>query len=435
MINKEQLQALMTPDFINGIFQKATESSFVMKNATRLPNMTGARTEINILSELPMAYWTNYDTEHRRLSQLALEGKTIIAQEMNVIVPISIIALNDAKNGGNLKQLIIDRCAEAFGKKFDQAVITGADKPRYFREGIIPSAIAVNASVTESNSLYQAVSDAMALVEESDYEPSAIIGGLNLKSAFRNMLDSNGRPITGTEIDSLPKTYLKNGSWDKKMAKLVVGDFKQVYYAVRQEIETDILTEATIKDPNHVDSNGNPIEYNLAQQRMIAIMMTMRLGWEIPNPVSIETESNNPVNYFPFAIVAPTASTIPNTQTLNVKVTTNGTDPIEGADVFIGGNKRVTDATGKASIKVQPNTAYQITVWAEGYKKYDYEAFVESTEKTVTLTLTEVPRYYGISKKNPDTTEVEVPESLVQTSTKKKVEKEGIGTDAPTKGE
>lgn len=435
MINKEQLQALMTPDFIDGIFQKATESSFVMKNATRLPNMTGARTEINILSELPMAYWTNYDTEHRRLSQLALEGKTIIAQEMNVIVPISIIALNDAKNGGNLKQLIIDRCAEAFGKKFDQAVITGADKPRYFREGIIPSAIAVNASVTETGTLYQAVSDAMALVEESDYEPSAIIGGLNLKAAFRNMLDTNGRPITGTEIDSLPKAYLKNGSWDKKLAKLVVGDFKQVYYAVRQEIETDILTEATIKDPNHVDSNGNPIEYNLAQQRMIAIMMTMRLGWEIPNPVSIETESNNPVNYFPFAIVAPTGSTIPNTQTLNVKVTSNGTNPIEGADVFIGGNKRVTDATGKASIKVQPNTAYQITVWAEGYKKYDYEAFVESAEKTVTLTLTEVPRYYGISKQNPDTTEVEVPETLVQSSTKKKVEKEGIGTDAPVKTE
>lgn len=433
MINKSELQSLITTDFIDEIFQKATQSSFVMANATRLPNMTGSKTEINILSELPMAYWTNYDTEHRRLSKLALEGKTIMAQEMNVIVPISLIASQDAKNGGNLRQLIIDRGAEAFGKKFDQAVLTGFDKPRYFREGVIPSAIAVGATVTQTGSLYSAISDAMAFVENSDYEPSAIVGGLGLKAAFRNMLDSSGRPITGTEVDSLPKTYLKNGSWDKKMAKLLVGDFKQIYYSVRQEIEVEVWTEATIKDPDRIDSNGKPVEYNLAQQRMIAIMMTMRLGWEIPNPISIETESNNPVNYFPFAIVAPTDATIPNNLTLSVTIKKDETNVVEGADVFIGGNKRVTDATGVASIKVQPNKAYQISVWAEGYKKYDYEVFIENEDKEITLTLTEYARYYGISTENPDAKTVNVPESLVQTSTTIDVTEKGNGTNAPVK--
>ncbi|MCM1556759.1 MAG: phage major capsid protein [Anaeroplasma bactoclasticum] len=433
MIDKAQIQPLINTEFINDIFQKATKSSFVLANATRLPNMTGATTEITILDELPTAYWTDYDIEHRKLTKLGLQGKQIVAKEAHVLVPISLTAIEDAKNGGNLRQLIIDRGGEAIGKIVDEAFILGKNKPRGFREGVVPSAIAVGATVTQTGSLYKAISDAMALVEESDYEPTGIVGGLSVKSAFRNMLDTSGRPITGTEIDSLPKTYLRNGAWDKKVATLVVGDWKQVYYAIRQELKVDVFDQATIKDPLHVDSNGNPIEYNLAQQRMIAIMLTIRLGWEIPNPISIETESNNPVNYFPFAIVAPTDATVPNNLTLTVKVTKDGTTAIEGADVFIGGNKRTTDATGTASIKVQPNTSYSISVYADGYSKYDYESYVESEDKTVTLTLTEYTRYYGISSANPDAKTVNVPKTLKQTSTEHDVSDEGNGTDAPVK--
>ncbi len=433
MINKAQIQPLINPEFINDIFQKAAKSSFVMANATRLPNMTGSTSELTILNELPVAYWTDYDTEHRRLTKLSLAGKTIVAKEAHVLVPLSIIAINDAKNGGNIRQLIIDRGGEAIGKLFDQAVIIGKNKPRGFREGVVPSAIAVGATVTQSGSLYTAVSDAMALVEASDYEPNGIVGGLGLKAAFRNMLDTSGRPITGTEVDSLPKTFLNNGSWDKNVASLIVGDWKQVYYSVRQEMEVDVFTEATIKDPNFVDSNGNPIEYNLAQERMIAIMLTMRIGWEIPNPISIETESNNPVNYFPFAIVAPTGATVPNNLTLTVNVTSDGNTAVQGADVFIGGNKRVTDATGKATIKVQPNTNYSVSIYADGYAKYNYETYIESENKEISLTLTEFPRYYGISKEDPNTKVLNVPEGLVQTSTDMDVTKDGKGTDAPTK--
>ncbi len=431
MINNEQLQSLFTPDYVSGIFQKATESSFVLKNATRLQDMTGKTMELNILSELPTAYWTDYDIEHRRLTKMALEGKTIVAKEAHVLVPIAKTALADAKT--DIESILKERAAEAIGQLIDEAVILGRNKPRSFREGVVPSAIAVGATVTQTGSLYEAIDKAMSFVEESDYEPNGVVGGLGLKSAFRNMLDKSGQPITGTEIDSIQKSFLKNGAWDKKVAKLIVGDWKQVYYSVRQEMEVEVFTEATIEDPNRIDSNGKPVTYNLAQQRMIAIMLTMRLGWEIPNPISIETESNNPVNYFPFAIVAPTDATIPNNLTLTLKVTTDGTTPVAGANVYVGGIKRVSDETGAISVKVQPKTSYTVDVWANGYFAHSQEIAISSADKEVTLTLTEYPRYYGISSANPDAKTVDVPETLKQTSTTIDVSKEGNGTDAPTK--
>ncbi len=431
MINNEQLQALFTPDYVSGIFQKATKSSFVMANATRLRNMTGKTMELNILSELPMAYWTDYDIEHRKLTQLSLQGKTIIAKEIAVLVPISKIAIAD--QSVDIEALVQDKAAEAVGKVIDETIVFGKNKPRGFREGVVPTAIAVGATVTQNGTLYEAIDKAMSYVEESDYEPNGIVGGLGLKSAFRNMTDTTGQPITGTEIDSMPKTFLNNGAWDKKVAKLIVGDWKQVYYSIRQEMEVEVFTEATIKDPTRIDSNGNPIEYNLAQQRMIAIMLTMRLGWEIPNPISVETETNNPINYFPFAIVASTGSTVPNSLTLTLKVTSDGTTPIAGADVFVGGIKRVSDETGSINVKVQPKTSYPVDVWADGYFKHSQEVAIASADKEVTLSMKEYPRYYGLSKDDIDVKEVAVPESLRQTSTDKDVKEIGKGTDSPTK--
>lgn len=428
MIDNATLQTLFTPDYVSGIFQKATESSFVMKNATRLQDMTGKTMELNILSELPTAYWTDYDIEHRRLSKMGLEGKTIVAKEMHVLVPISKTAIADAKI--DIQTLIKDRSAEAIGQLFDEAVILGRNKPRQFREGVVPSAIAVGASVTQTGTLYEAIDKAMEKVEVSDYEPNGIVGGLGLKSAFRNMLDQSGQPIKGTEIDSIQKTYLKNGAWDKKIAKLIVGDWKQVYYSVRQEMEVEVFDQATIKDPNRIDTNGNPVEYNLAQQRMIAIMLTMRIGWEIPNPVSIETATNNPENYFPFAIVAPEDATVPNNQTLTLTITSDGTTAVAGADVFVGGIKKITNESGKITVAVQPNASYTVDVFAEGYFKHTQEVEMGATYKELTITLKEFPRYYGISAAEENVTTLETPTSLKQTSTQKSVTKEGKGSDS-----
>ena len=52
-----------------------------------------------------------------------------------------------------------------------------------------------------------------------------------------------------------------------------------------------------------MDPTTREVVYSLAQQDMVALRAVMRLGWEIPNPVSAyrsEMES-----YSPFAVYVP----------------------------------------------------------------------------------------------------------------------------------
>jgi hypothetical protein len=62
---------------------------------------------------------------------------------------------------------------------------------------------------------------------------------------------------------------------------------------MRQDISFDVFTEGVIQDA------GGAIVYNLLQQRMAAIMLTMRLGFALPNPINrINTSA---ATRYPFA--------------------------------------------------------------------------------------------------------------------------------------
>ena len=137
----------------------------------------------------------------------------------------------------------------------------------------------------------------MVKVEESGYDVNALLGGVGLKGKFRMMVDGNGQPLNTTEIGSLRREYLDNGSWDKETATLIAGDFNQAVYAIRSDVDYKVLTEAVIQDP----SSGE-ILYNLAQEDMVALRVTFRMGYAIPNPVNAldGTETR-----YPFAALVP----------------------------------------------------------------------------------------------------------------------------------
>ena len=69
-------------------------------------------------------------------------------------------------------------------------------------------------------------------------------------------------------------------------------------YSIRQDVTYKILTEATIVDPS-----THQVVYSLPQQDMVALRAVMRLGWEIPNPVS--AFSSDLEARSPFAVYLP----------------------------------------------------------------------------------------------------------------------------------
>ena len=298
-IDKTNVEALIDTQVANEIFEGVVRESKALSMFRRLPNMTSDKTKLRVLDSLPIAYFVDESTNNGRknLTKMAWDKKYINAAELAVIVPIKENVLNDTEI--DIWSEVKPRIVEAFGKKIDNAIFNGTDKPADWRAGLIPSIVTAGAEVTEGDNLYSDINDVMTKVEESGYNVTGLLGGVGLKGKFRMLTDTTGQPIKGTEIDSLPKAFLDNGAWDKTKSVLIAGDFRQAVYAIRQDVTYKVLTEAVIQDPSSGD-----ILYNLAQDDMVALRVVMRLGWEIPNPVNALNET---ATRFPFANLKPKA--------------------------------------------------------------------------------------------------------------------------------
>lgn len=372
MITRQNAEALFTEDLVAEIIQGVTKQSAALRMFRRLPNMSSNIMRMRVLDALPMAYWVNDSTNNGRknVTNAAWANKYIVPAEIAVIVPIKEDVLDDASI--DIWGEIRPRLVEAIGKKIDQAIFVGVDKPSAWRADLLSSIAQAGAYVSQgSGTLYSAINDAMVKVEESGYNPTGIVGGVDIKGQFRMMLDTSGQPIKGTEIDELPKAYIDNGAWDKTKAKMIVGDFTQAVYSIRQDITYKVLDQAIIQNP----SDGE-IMYNLAQEDMVALRVVMRLGWEIPNPINALAPDESV--RFPFAAIQATSALTTNTVTFTV--TDDGaTGYVEGARVSFGGMVAKTNASGVATFKVQAGD-YNYKITASGYSPYVSSLTVDGTE-------------------------------------------------------
>ena len=372
MITRQNAEALFTEDLVAEIIQGVTKQSAALSMFRRLPNMSSNIMRMRVLDALPMAYWVNDSTNNGRknVTNAAWANKYIVPAEIAVIVPIKEDVLDDASI--DIWGEIRPRLVEAIGKKIDQAIFAGVDKPSAWRADLLSSIAQAGAYVSQGGgTLYSAINDAMVKVEESGYNPTGIIGGVDVKGKFRMMLDTSGQPIKGTEIDELPKAYIDNGAWDKSKAQMIIGDFTQAVYSIRQDITYKVLDQAIIQNP----SDGE-IMYNLAQEDMVALRVVMRLGWEIPNPINALAPDESV--RFPFAAIQATSALTTNTVTFTV--TDDGaTGYVEGARVSFGGMVVKTNASGVATFKVQAGD-YNYKITASGYSPYAGSLTVDGTE-------------------------------------------------------
>ena len=300
LINHSDAGALIPEGEVREIFKNVAEQSLVFKLCKRLPNMSSNRTRIKVLDTLPVVYWQESSTALKQTSKAAWANKYIYAEELAVIIPIAQADLEDADFDiwGEIKPALV----EAVANKIDAAVFFGSDKPTNFPDGIFT--VAFNRGYVReqgvSETLYNAISETMGLVEDSGYDVNGILGGPSLKKLFRGMVDSTGQLITGDEISALPRAIVKNGAFDSSKAKAIVGDFQQAVFAIREDMQYKVLEEAVI-----TDGDGN-IVYNLAQQDMVALRVTFRMGWQLPNPVNRLQGSEDA--RLPFGVVAPASS-------------------------------------------------------------------------------------------------------------------------------
>ena len=263
----------------------------------RLPDMRGKTYKLNVNANLPVAGWVKNSqatpnaegTEINRkpVSTYAFQGVDIVAEELAVIVPISENTLADVEDFGiELASELQEQVVGAFQEAIDSAVFFGVGSPWSGFGGLVAGATSASAIVTwdgqGGSSFYNAINDAMTLVEKSGYLPNAILGGPSLNSAFRSSITTLGVNVTDQgEIGRLARHVDLTGGFNESTAFAVVGDFRYLVYSFREEMSMRLLTESIIQDPN-----SGSILYNLSQQDMVALRFTMRLGFALPNPVN-----------------------------------------------------------------------------------------------------------------------------------------------------
>lgn len=316
IIDRNNLSGLIPEPVTREIIQGSVAESAVLRMARRLPNMTSRTQTINVLDALPTAYFVNGEAEsaegadsgvYKQTTSMAWDKKKIYAEEIAVIVPIPEAVLDDADY--DIWGEVRPRLQEAFGKVIDAAILYGTNKPSSWRAGLVPSAETAGAVVTATSDIFadiMAEDGVIAKVEESGYIPNGVMAAIQLRSKLRGLVDANGQPIFRTDmqgatryaLDGMDMYFPVNGAFDPEESLAIVGDWSQLVYAIRQDMTFKIFDSGVIQDPS-----TKTILYNLMQNDMVALRAVMRLGWEIPNPVSAYRAGLDAA--FPFAVYAP----------------------------------------------------------------------------------------------------------------------------------
>ena len=390
--NREAAEALIRQQIIDSIVQDAPKSSIVMQLGRRLPNMTSNQTRMRVLDTLPTAYWVDGDTGFKQTSMQAWDNVYINAGELAVIVPIPEAVVADADT--DLIGEITPRINESIGKRFDAAILFGENRPAAWQNDIITVARQAgnNVADTAEKDLYDKIMSEGGLlnkVEEDGYAVNGAIAALGMRAKLRGLRTNDGLPIfksdmqgtTPYALDGAPMYFPENGSFDKTIAQMIVGDFRQLVWAIRQDITVKILDQGVIQDPV-----SKAIQYNLAQQDMIAIRVVFRAGWALPNPA---TRLNEDRTGCAFAYLEPATPVTTQTVTITVK---DGSDEsakaVKGASVDVNGSILKTNASGVAVFNLRKGD-YPIKVKKAGHKTINDNVMVAEAAVSKTIVLPE----------------------------------------------
>lgn len=307
-IDRAGVSALIPEDVSREIIQGITERSAVFQLGRRLPNMSRAQQRIPVLSTLPSVSFVTGDTGRKSVTQMAWSNKYLDAEELAVIVPVPEAVYEDADY--DLWAEVRPRIEEAVGAAIDAAIFYGVNAPNAWPDDLLTAATAAGNTVAlgTGSDVYDdimGIDGVIAKVEEDGYMVNGHAAAMGLRAQLRSLRDSNtGVPIfnqsvqgpTRYELDGSPIFFPRNGVMDPDDALLFSGDFTQLVYAMRTDIQFKIFDQGIIQDTDE------SILHNLMQEDMIAMRVRMRLAWQVPNPINLV---NNTSTRFPFAVLTP----------------------------------------------------------------------------------------------------------------------------------
>jgi HK97 family phage major capsid protein len=266
--------------------------------------MKRAQQRIPVMSQLPVAYWVAgasldaRDIGMKQTTALQWDNVYLNAEEMAVIVPIAKNLLSDMDY--DFWAQIKPKVTEAFGVALDEAIFFGVNAPTTFPTSIVAGAAAAGNEILAGASTVDYLDDinnAMAKVEEDGFDVTGFWARRQVRAKLRGLRDSqkgllyypDEAPTADARVGTLfgePIVFSNAGLSGfvsgATNSSMIGGQWDQSMLAIREDIEMEMFDTGVITD------NGTPpiIQYNLLQQDMVALRVTARFAWAIPNPIN-----------------------------------------------------------------------------------------------------------------------------------------------------
>lgn len=307
VIDRNDAAALIPEEVSREIVQALPQQSAALRLFRRV-TMSRGQQRMPVLATLATAYWVNGDTGLKQTTEITWQNKYLNAEELAVIVPVPQAVLDDADF--DIWGEVRPRLVEAFGRALDAAIFFGTNKPATWPDDIVTGATAAGNSValgtgTDIADDIGGESGIMAKIEDDGFDVNFFAGAMSVKAKLRGLRTTEGALIfqpaltagTPNTLYGQPLEFPQNGAWNAASALLICGDRTMGIVGLRQDIQIRVLDQAVIQD------GAGAIVYNLAQQDMVALRATMRVAFQVANPVTNMQPAE--ANRYPFAVLTP----------------------------------------------------------------------------------------------------------------------------------
>ena len=294
----------LIPEEVQRQIVQSVEVESAALNLLPKARMRRAQQRIPVLTQLPTAFWVNgsanldgRDIGIKQTTNLLWDNVYLNAETLAAIVPVSEHLIADLDY--DFWEEVRPKIVEAIAVALDQAVFFGGTgTPSSWPTPLAQQAVAAGNVVVAGTGVdyLDDINNAMAAVEADGYDVNGFWARRQAKAKLRGLRstthellywpderpNSNGAPggtLYGERI-YFSNAGLTGFSTAANNFSMICGDWTMAVLGVREDISMELFDQGVITD------NTGAIQYNLMQQDMVALRVTARFAFAMPNPVN-----------------------------------------------------------------------------------------------------------------------------------------------------
>jgi HK97 family phage major capsid protein len=281
---------------------------------SRRRTMSMRQTRMPAAAALAGAYWVggSDSTDLKQTTKSEWAGVNLIVEELAALVAIPHAHRDDINF--DVWEETKPQIVEAMGRKLDQAVFFGVDKPATWPTSIYDSILTAGQAVMEGTSGEDLAAD-IALSAQSLKARGHTTNGFAVEPGFQwglvGMRSDDGVPIyqqnlsgpINTGLYGFPMMEVANGAWRDDLATVIHGDYSKSIVGIRQDITFTPHESGVISDAD------GAVVFNAMQQDSTVWRAVFRVAWARANPATrLGPNADEATGKFPWGAILPLES-------------------------------------------------------------------------------------------------------------------------------